>query len=571
MVEVCGEEAHDPSMRIPTLVLAAPLAMLGCGAGPISGEDEVGESSSGEDDGCCGDDLPIQVNKDVDILFVIDNSGSMSEEQAVLAANIGAFIDVLEAPDVRANYRIGVTTTDNGNPWCPAGTTTPEGGKLVLSSCKTRLQDFLFSDTIDVQDLACNDICTLSEAELEILPTQTDVDPNEVPRPWLENIEGKKNIPAGTSAAEALECFLPQGVNGCGFESPLESMYLALTRAVDSNESNYGFLRASAILAIVIVTDEVDCSHNKDWADIFSQDGNKVFWSDPSDPFPTSAVCWNAGVVCTGDPSSYDACDPVNKGIDGATEVSNANAVLHPLSRYLDLVQGLENAKKDLNPNQDVIVALIAGVGSDGSIVYADVDDTDQFFQDSFGIGPGCTSLAGGTAVPPVRMRDFTEAFTTANMFSICEPDYTPALAAIADQLRDQIRPACYAQCVRDTLPMTAILDPLCTLEQSQPGLDAVPILECRRNIDGSYAIDPMTEDYTMPSEQANVCYALLVDSNDLSADPNDDMSPGCADLHFNLEFEIARRPGFPAAGGTAISAECSLSDFPNVDCPNLG
>src|SRR5687767_351818 len=73
-----------------------------------------------------GDRVEVAVNKDVDILFVIDNSGSMAEEQALLSANFGAFISVLEREDVGANYRIGVTTTDVGNPRCT--NTTPELG-----------------------------------------------------------------------------------------------------------------------------------------------------------------------------------------------------------------------------------------------------------------------------------------------------------------------------------------------------------------------------------------------------------------------------------------------------------
>ncbi len=518
--------------------------------------------------------LQLTVNKDVDILFVIDNSGSMGEEQANLAANFGSFIEVLEDPMVEANYRIGVTTSDNGNPWCPVGTTTPEGGKLVLSSCKTRLNDFLFSDTVDVQDLACNDICNLTDADLEITPTATDVDPNLVARPWLENIEGKKNIPTATSTVDAFKCFGPQGVNGCGFESQMESMYLSLARAADKNEANYGFLRDSAILAIVLVSDEADCSYNKAWADIFAQDGNKVFWSDPTASFPTSAVCWNAGVQCAGDPSGYDSCDPTNKDVNGNVGAADADAVLHPMSRYLDRVQGIENAKKELNPDQEVIVALIGGVagqGANASVFYADVDMTDPAFQDSFGIGPGCTAPGNVTAVPPVRMRDFTENFTPDNMFSICDSNYTPALQAIADKIREQIQPACYSQCVKDTDASTDVIDPECTVEQKAPGIDPYRLEECKRNADGSYNIDPATMDYAMPSDSVDVCYALLVDDGGVTGDPNDDMSMVCADLNYNLEFKISRRPGFPAPGGTAISATCSLSDFAQVDCPGIG
>ena len=515
-------------------------------------------------------------SKDVDILFVIDNSGSMGEEQALLASNFGSFISVLEAEDVEANYRIGITTSDNGNPWCPAGQTTPEGGKLVLSPCTTRLNDFLFNNGEEnVQDLACNDICTLSEAELEILPTTTDVDANPSARPWLENIEGAKNIPQSTDSAEAFKCFAPQGINGCGFESQLESMYLSLIRMQSSDEESYGFLRASAILAIVILSDEADCSYNKDYAEIFDADGNKVFWSDPDSPFPSSAVCWNAGVECLGDPSGYDSCDPVNKDVNGTTGVSDDSAVLHPMSRYLGLLNGLEQEKQQLDAYQEVIVSLIGGVGSDGVPVYSDVGASDPDFQGNFGIGPGCEAPGDPPvqAVPPVRMRQLVDEMTPGNMFSICEPDYSAALEAIAERIRDQIRPACYWECVEDTNPDTAIVEPQCIVEEDPPGSDnTIEIPECLRD-DNGYVIDPSTNDYTFPTDGTNVCYAMLVDNGDDPLTPStaDDMAQECLDGNFNLEFKIHRRPGFPAAGGTSVSATCELAEFPDVTCPGIG
>ncbi len=519
------------------------------------------------------DQLQLTVNKDVDILFIIDNSGSMGEEQANLGANFPSMINILEAEDVKANYRIGVTTSDNGNPWCPAGTTTPEGGKLVLSSCTTRLSDFLFGNDVDVQDLACNDICNLDAAALEILPTTTDVDDVPAPRPWLENIEGKKNIPADTPMADAFACYGPQGINGCGFESQLESMYLALTRAQTNDEASYGFLRASAILAIVFVTDEADCSYNKEWSAIFDAEGNKVFWSDPDAAYPSSAVCWNAGVDCEGDPSGYTSCDPVNKDVDGNSGVDDSDAVLHPMSRYIGLVQGLEAEKQQINAQQEVIVALIGGVSNTGEAFYADVDNTDPEFQTNFGIGPGCTAPGDVSAVPPVRLRDMTEAFTPDNMFSICEADYSPALEAIANRIKDQIQPACYTKCVKDTDAATAVVDPECTVEEDPPGNgsdDVVRLEECLRDGNG-YVIDPDTNDYSMPADDINVCYALLTDDSGNTASTADDMSMECIDSSFNLEFKIARRPGFPAEGGTSISATCSLADFPEVSCPGIG
>jgi hypothetical protein len=522
--------------------------------------------------------LQLTVNKDVDILFVIDNSGSMGEEQAILAQNFGSFITVLEADDVEANYRIGVTTSDNGNPWCPAGTTTPEGGKLVLSSCKSRINDFLFNNgAVNVQDLACNDICTLTDAELAIVPTTTDFDATAKARPWLENIEGKKNIPATTSTVDAFKCFGPQGINGCGFESQLESMYLSLKRAENTMEAEYGFLRANAILAIVIVTDEADCSYNKNYSEIFEQDGNKVFWSDPMASFPTSAVCWNAGVSCEGDPNNYTSCEPTNKDVNGNENVSDGDAVLHPMSRYNGLLDGLEQQKQDFNAEQELIVALIGGVDSQGNAFYSDVGGTDPEFQNSFGIGPGCTApgAMGGDpveAVPPVRLRALVDRYSAGNMFSICNDDYSEALDAIAQKIKDQIQPACYTQCVKDVDASTTLVDPECTVEEDPPGNDnTVRLDECSKDAAGEYIIDATTNDYTMPGPDINVCYALLTDDSGQTPSPDDDMSPECTDFNYNLEFKIARRPGYPAAGGTSISATCSLADFEDVSCPGIG
>ena len=543
-----------------------------CGAlDECAADGETGGTGSGDGDGD-GDPIgdPISIGKDVDILFVIDNSGSMGEEQAILAANVASFIQVLEADDVEADYRIGITTTDMGNPWCPADSTTPEQGRLVMSSCKNRLADFLFSGTVDVQDLACNDICSLTDAELEILPTTTAVDPDPKPRPWLERIAGKKNIPASTNTADAFACFGPQGVNGCGYESQLESMYFSLVRARTETEESYGFMRDNAILAVIFLTDEEDCSYNTEWAEIFDSDGNQVFWSDPSADLPTSALCWNAGVVCQGDPSSYDICDPVNKGVNGELDVDDEEAVLRPVSRYVNLVEGIELEKQALDPSQEVIVALIGGVDASGVPYYADSPDPE--FQELFGIGPGCEAPNPLDpenpiqAIPPVRLRDMTKAFTENNMFSICESDYSPALEAVADRIRTQIQPACFPSCVADSDPGTELVDASCTVSQVPGG----PIPECLRDENG-YVIDNETNDLAMPTADDNVCYALRTDKAGLTADPADDMSEECIDANFNLEFEIERRIGFPGTEGATLSADCDLSPTPAATCPGIG
>ena len=163
------------------------------------------------------------------------------------------------------------------------------------------------------------------------------------------------------------------------------------------------------------------------------------FWSDQAAAYPTSAVCWNAGVQCQGGPGTYDTCDPVNKGIDGSVGVPGAQAVLHPLDRYIDFVQQLEIDKQQVNPMQEVIVAAIAGVPAGYDSGMAEIsyqDSADPTFQNDFGIGPGCTT-ANASAVPPVRIRELIEQSVPwgPGLYSICRADLDAVLSDIARAL----------------------------------------------------------------------------------------------------------------------------------------
>ena len=509
----------------------------------------------------------------VDILFVIDDSSSMAQAQANLAANFHRFIEVLEDPFVDVDYRVALTTTDSGNPRCPGSSS--ERGALVARPCTQRLDDFVLGD-LDLRALACTDVCTLSDAELEIVPTTTERDELAKPRPWLEHIAGTTNLPAGVELADAFACMAPQGIAGCDFEAPLESMVLALDRFEDAKDPAYGFLRADAITMIVFITDGHECSYAEDWADIFSPTGNRAFWSDPSADAPTSAVCWNAGVECVGDPSGYEACVAVDRDVEGQVGVDEANAVLHPVARYVDRVQALEDNLRSIALEHEIIVSLIGGVrggGENASLFYADAEDPE--FQGAHGIGPGCTSPMSPaspkiSALPPVRLLEFAEAFTPDNAFSICDSDYLPALESIVRKNPDQIQPACFPGCVRDIDPASVLVEPECYVEAHRPGGARERIEPCLRD-DSGYVVDPSTMDFALPNADAKVCHARSTDSSGVTADPNDDMSPFCADGNFNLEFKIARRPGYPAARGTAIYATCSISDHPSHDCPGIG
>lgn len=537
--------------------------------------DETGGETSSPTGGTSGPDgsqgVQLAVNRDVDILLVLDNSGSMGEEQGLLSEKIASFVNLLELPQIDANYRIGVTTSDNGNPWCD---TTPEQGNLVLSSCRSRLDDFMYDDPglDDIGGLACTDHCPEQWSSIAVVETTTLDDPTPRPRPWVERREGQTNLPEGLDSVTALQCLVPQGINGCGFESPLESMFKTLTRSAKAPtaEDEAGFVRDGAVLAMLFVTDEADCSYNHPFESIFLPDGMKTFWSLPDERSPTSAVCWNAGVACTGGPGTYDACHSVDLDPSGAPVNDPEAAVLRPVSRYVELLQAIEDQKRQLDPDQEVVVAAIAGVPTHfrgtGEVVYQDAPNgtpNDPNFQTNFGIGPGCTSQVA-EAVPPVRLREVAEAFAVedlASLSSVCATDYTIALEQFASQIADQLRYGCMPVCVADTNTVMNGVQPQCVVTQVTGDEGNEQELD----------VPPCTGGEI--SEGAELCYVLQTDDGSTSKstpDPSDDMHDSCVDEGWNLAFRIVRPADAHAPDDTRIQADCVPSNNVPMDCPAL-
>ena len=510
----------------------------GCNSHPIKSV-EIGGNSEFEDA------LPLDVDKKVDVLLVVDNSGSMGEEQANLAANFAPFINTLEAAG--ADYRIALTTTDIGGPLCGA----TEGGELRLSSCLDRPNSFLFQDD-DQYEAACASHCELGDAELEILPTAVEVGGELVARPWIESYNGIDNLPDGVEPLEAFQCFAPQGISGCGWESPLEAMSRALSNMQDPTKPEHGFLRDDALLAILVVTDEVDCSWNPDLEDaLFESDTFK----DENSNLTTSAVCWNAGVTCTGE-SPYDDCVPADLDANGQPTSDLGSSVLRPVSQYVGMLEGIAAQKLE---GREVIVSVIAGVPSGyqtGEVDQVFADSEDLFFQGMFGIGPGCENEIDGVlqrALPPVRLEMFAREFMSPalpegarNVYSVCDADYTPAIADIVASIEQELPPACFPGCVLDIDTSTDELDFSCQVVETLGG-ETEELPECVVGADG----------LELPAT-ADACWIGKV---------GEDLAEQCVAEHRNLEFELLRREGVSVPGGTEVSAVCELSSFPQTDC----
>jgi hypothetical protein len=156
-----------------------------------------------------GDDVFYQVDAgEVDVLLVVDNSGSMQPYQDLLSENFNAFLTYFIEGNV--DYHIGVVTTSMEPPAYFAG-----------SGC-----------------------------------TQDDIDAV----PLGGHLKGGTWITPETDDGDALFRELVEvGTCGSGYEMGLESAYAALTSPLIDDE-NEGFIREDAYLSVIFVSDEQDAS-----------------------------------------------------------------------------------------------------------------------------------------------------------------------------------------------------------------------------------------------------------------------------------------------------------------------
>lgn len=188
---------------------------------PGTDDGEDGESDDGENPGTIFDvSLPEDVLapcQAIDLLFVIDDSGSMGNEQTSLVNSFPGFIDTIQTELVAPQgYHLGVVTTD------PYEWNAP--------SCQS----------------------------LGALVTQTggNLSSDSTCGPYAE---GQRYMTDADNLATSFGCAAKVGVQGLGLERPMDALIEAVSSDMNAEEEcNSGFLRDEAILVIVLITDEED-------------------------------------------------------------------------------------------------------------------------------------------------------------------------------------------------------------------------------------------------------------------------------------------------------------------------
>jgi hypothetical protein len=376
----------------------------------------------------------------VDLLFVVDNSGSMRQEQASLRDQFPKLIDTLTMgvksdgttfPAVK-DLHLGVVSTDMGLAGVPNS----------YRSCNTARHYKEGGDDGLLQHTGGDAPCQ-KDYEDSFLSYKTGDDAQKL--------------------AIDFGCIANLGTTGCGFEQQLEAglkalwpieyrnaqgepeenpiYFIAPTEAgtlghgdTAPPRGNKGFQRnnpneGASLLAIIVVSDEEDCSSEK---------FNHFRASDPNDPelakTGINLRCWkyeqNLWPV-----ERYSQYYKLLRPADPNLVIFGAIVGVPP-----ELVSAEARAEYDFDDDEDrdrYYDDLLA----DDAMQYKPVNQDNQQLAN---LAPSCDRGEDATAYPPRRIVKVAQQFgANAVVQSICQEDFGPAMDAIIDVIAKQLAAVC--------------------------------------------------------------------------------------------------------------------------------
>jgi hypothetical protein len=335
-------------------------------------------------------DGPASGPHSLDVVFLIDNSVTMREEQDSLRAAFPTFMNVLaNLPGGRPDLRIGIVSSNFGaGPTMPSPECPPLGDRGVFQ---------------------VKPGCGL------------DVSVSR----WLAvDRAGNSNFTGALPAV--FSCLASLGVNGCGYEHQLQSLRAAFADNV--TPQNTGFLRADAYLAIVIISDEDDCSGEPE----------STLYRDQIPGQAGSLRCSLVGHQCNGQPVPATAgfraplasCAPVTH----AKTPDDRLRRLINVDDFVDFIKAVKGFRAER-----ILVSNIIGWNDSPGAEYGLTarPSPSNPMEVEVDLMPVCQHIATGTAAPGIRLRAFAQAFANHTVHSICAADLTPAMEAIARKLGD--------------------------------------------------------------------------------------------------------------------------------------
>ncbi len=392
------------------------------------------------------DAIPVntRAKQDVDILFVVDTSPSMSPKQKQLGTAIDNFIKKIDMSG--SNYHVGVVSTDIGAQQAP--NTAFQPGNLNIPGCES----YKGNDG-ELQKLACSGrdqskwsvdakgaCTTLCPTKLE--PTNGDV--------YLWKQDGITNAP-NNDIIGTFKCIAPIGDVGCGLESPLE----AAKRALDNHSTvNSGFLRTNSVLAVIFVTDEDDCS-----VAMANRTQNNPNSIDCTKSGMSTYNCWKNDFRCLAYNLKCNEPMTTTGAKTGCTE--NGNGYLESIDKYVRFFSNLRSSNKIVlagiwtpsmldNPNSDAAKPgkLIVDYDDQVCVPGPGITCSTEALNRGKGMKAACLNATDANffGQAQIRLSSFIRKFDAQSRVeqSICEPqNYATVLDVVADRITNRISANC--------------------------------------------------------------------------------------------------------------------------------
>jgi hypothetical protein len=601
--------AHNSSRRSPllrwqylrwALVLPAlPLALWACNGHKLQTPTPVTQQET---------DFSVLVSPEraIDILFMIDNSPSMDPKQTALATNFPKMIAALQAlPGGLPDVHIGVVSSNMG-----------AGNGAMGGNCGNGLGDRGLLWGNDPNDLTAS---VAPGSAYTVTPAGCGL--NSGAR-WISDIQDPnnpgriRNYDTSMQLQDVFSCLAKAvGVAGCGEEHQLQATRVALIPQAGINEANNGFLRPNAYLAIVLITDEDDCSANNDDTkndDMFNMSTKR----DVGDT--TSLRCAARGHLCGGDViPNYDS-SAGGVGYTGTTPFShpftdcsakdqrlinndpkNPDYVYLPLIDVQDVINNI-NFTKGAMAQQKILVSGIIGWPPDPAVdknlpaslqqnanYRIDKDSTSlpasqQSLWDYMPIcsDPTQKSADGNIykAYGGLRLKKFIDAFgDKGKAFSICNSDFSGAMKQIGDAIVQVLKPGCVPYPLIDSDPTTPnITEPECQVVDQIPcptpgtgtclqsGFVETRLQECKDS--NGKIIDPASLDSTnqTPAQLDTVLSAIAQDQRPCWYLAYDMGTAGCAKAYKGQKIAALRKTDQVAPPGTFLAMQCLTCASPD-------
>jgi hypothetical protein len=204
--------------------------------------------------------------KKIDLLFIVDNSLSMRDEQDNLIRSFPSFIEVIQRVLGNRDYQIMVVDTDAAS--LPVFTSVADA--------------FAGNLTCDPAPSCCGDVCVMASIPFidsfvsscngtpcsEVFTSDDDVCEGTLGAGRRLNSSGDSCGLVGTrhfmlsdqpDLATTFSCAADVGTHGNGHEQPMAAMAAALSPLHNGSDGcNEGFLRDDALLVVTFITDEED-------------------------------------------------------------------------------------------------------------------------------------------------------------------------------------------------------------------------------------------------------------------------------------------------------------------------